>query len=153
MAAFNKHTSNSIMNRKECPDLSAHARKNEVSLKKQKAIVALLSSKAMSGAAQEAGVNERTLRRWLNEDPEFQAALKAAEADVLGDTVRRLTGAAESALTVILMIMLQSSNNASVRLRAALSVLEQLIKLRELSVMEERLARLEEYLGEREKDR
>jgi hypothetical protein len=55
----------------------------------------------------------------------------------------KLTGAANSALNVLMVLMLDPKVAASVRLRAAISVLEQLIKLRELNNLEQRIARLD----------
>src|SRR4051812_29607000 len=115
----------------------------QLSTKQQKAIAALLSTKDMQSAATQAGVTDRTLRRWLDEDRDFKEALKAAEAQTIDDAVRRLVGASNSALNVLLVIMLDTKNSASVRLRASISVLEQLIKLRELNNMEQRLSDLE----------
>jgi hypothetical protein len=114
--------------------------------KQQKAIAALLSAKDIQAAAAQAGVGERTLHRWLDEDPAFKTALRAAEAQVIDGVVRRLTGSANSALNVVMVIMLDSTTPVSVRLRAAIAILDQLIKLRELNDLEQRIARLEEQL-------
>jgi thioredoxin-like negative regulator of GroEL len=57
-------------------------------------------------------------------------------------------GAANSALNVLMVLMLDQKSPAAVRLRAAISVLEQLVKLRELNNLEQRIARLEEFYGD-----
>lgn len=111
--------------------------------KQQRAIVALLSAKDVQSAAQQAGVGERTLHRWLDEDKAFQAALRGAESQAIDGAVRRLTGAANSALNVVMVLMLDQKVSPSVRLRAALSVLEQMVKLREQYNLEQRIAELE----------
>lgn len=116
-------------------------------LKQQKAIAALLSAKDILSAAQQAGVSERQLHRWLNDDQPFQAALRDAEGQAIDNAVRRLTGATNSALNVVMVVMLDPKVAASTRLRAAISVLEQMMKLRELNNMEQRIARLEEQLS------
>jgi hypothetical protein len=119
-----------------------------LSTKQQKAIAALLVSKDVQSAAIQAGVSERTLHRWINEDDPFRSALRAAEAQAIDDAVRRLVGAANSALNVLMVLMLDQKTPAAVRLRAAISVLEQLVKLRELNNLEQRIARLEEFYGD-----
>lgn len=124
------------------------ATEGNLTTKQQKAIAALLSAKDVQSAAQQSGVGERTLHRWLDEDKGFQTALNAAEAQVIDSVVRRLTGAANSALNVVMVLMLDQQVNASVRLRAAISLLDQMIKLRELNNMEQRLARLEEFYND-----
>ena len=120
------------------------ATNGNLNTKQERAIAALLTAKDVLAAAQQAGVGARTLRRWLDEDVAFQDALRAAEAQTLDSAVRRLTGAANSALNVLMVIMLDTKTPAGTRLRAAISVLEQMIKLRELNNVEQRLARLEE---------
>lgn len=119
-----------------------------LSTKQQKAIAALLVAKDVQSAAIQAGVSERTLHRWINEDERFRAALRAAEAQAIDDAVRRLVGAANSALNVLMVLMLDQKTPAAVRLRAAISVLEQLVKLRELNNLEQRIAKLEEFYAD-----
>jgi hypothetical protein len=116
-------------------------------LKQKKAIVALLGARDVPAAARQAGVSERTLYRWLDEDPAFREELKAAEADALHSATRRLAGAADGAVMVLMHLMLHQQTPPGVRLRAALGVLDQLIKLRELNSIEERLSALEERLA------
>jgi transposase-like protein len=114
--------------------------------KQAKAIAALLAAKDGATAAQQAGVSETTLYRWLREDKGFQEALRGAEKVAIDEAVRRLAGAAGHALNTILVLMLDRDTPASIRLRAATVVLEQLVKLRELTSLEERIAALEEAL-------
>ena len=53
-----------------------------LSTKQARAVSALLSSKTVAEAAQQAKVGERTLWRWLG-DPMFRVQLAGAEADML----------------------------------------------------------------------
>jgi len=60
------------------PDLTAddcarggHGRKPDPA--RERAIVALLSERSLTAAANRAGVSERTLRRWLADDRAFRA--------------------------------------------------------------------------------
>lgn len=52
---------------------------NGIRTNKKGAIEALLTAESIEAAAGVAGVGERTLFRWLNEDVEFQAALREAQ--------------------------------------------------------------------------
>jgi hypothetical protein len=115
-----------------------------------RAIAALLTEKDVLSAAKAAGIGERTMHRHL-QDPAFQKGLRAAEASALDAAVPRLSGAATTAVSVILALMLTRDISASVRLRAATTILEQLVKLRELNELEERVSRLEEQLGQGER--
>lgn len=127
------------------------AEDGSLSIKQTRAIAALITCKDVVDAAEKAQVGERSLRRWLAEDEQFQDALKAADAEIINTAMRRLAEAVDSALTVILVIMLQPGNPVSVRLRAALGVLEKLVKLRELNTLEERIAKLEGLLESKRK--
>jgi hypothetical protein len=110
-----------------------------------RALAALLAARDIQSAAADAGVGLRTLKRWLTE-PAFQAALRQAEKDAIGLAVRRLAGVADTAVRVVLSIMADKTVSASVRLRAALGVLEQLVKLRELAELEDRIEAVEAQL-------
>jgi hypothetical protein len=56
---------------------------------RDQAIAALLTCSSIRAAADECGVNESTLRRWLRE-PAFGAAYRAASASVLDGAIGRL---------------------------------------------------------------
>jgi hypothetical protein len=114
----------------------------ELTTRQTKAIAALLTSKDLQSAAAAADVADRTLRAWMD-DPTFRAALKYAEAEAIDAAQRRLAGTSEHAISVILMIMANKETPASVRLRAATTILDQMLKLRQFAVLEERVAALE----------
>lgn len=119
----------------------------ELSTRQQRTIAALLVAKDVRAAAKQAKVSERTLYTWLNENA-FRAALYEAEGHLIDSATRRLLHHQEVALTVILSIMADKSNQSGVRLRAAQTVLEQLLKLRELRNIEQRLTALEENIAQ-----
>ena len=48
--------------------------------RREQAILALLAARTLSDAATQCGVNERTLRRWMTEDPAFKAEYDRARA-------------------------------------------------------------------------
>jgi hypothetical protein len=109
------------------------------------AVAALLSSKDIKTAAAKSGCGETTLHRWLREDADFKAALQAAEAELIDQAVRMLAGGAGDAIGVLVAIMNNKKVNHGVRVRAAKVVIDQLVKLREYSELEERIAALEDF--------
>ena len=89
----------------------------------RRAVVAVLASRTVTAAAEKAEVSLRTLTRWLA-DPDFQAALTAAEADLLAVTTRQLLSSTMAALGVVGTIM-TGDGPPGVRLRAATTWLDQ----------------------------
>jgi hypothetical protein len=114
----------------------------DLTSRQQRTIAALLSARNVREAAKQAKVSERTVYTWLAE-PDFRTALYEAEGHLIDAATRRLLHHQDVALSVILTIMADRDNPASVRLRAAQLVLEQLLKLRELRDIESRLRALE----------
>ncbi len=113
-----------------------------------KAITALLETRTIIEAAQVAGVNARTLHRWLA-DPAFQQALTEAEDQLIDGTVRRLLGLQEAAMAAM-SDALADYTPTPIRLRAAQLVLETLHKLREQRNLSRRLDALEAAGSEEE---
>lgn len=106
-----------------------------------KAIDALLTTGSPSEAATAAGVNRRTLYRWQKE-PAFVAALREAEQDAVTGLSRALSGLGDSAAQA-LRDALSSHQKITVRLRASEIVIGNLLRIRELVDLEERIAALE----------
>ena len=108
----------------------------------RRAVVAVLASRTVTAAAEKAEVSLRTLTRWLA-DPDFQAALTAAEADLLAVTTRQLLSSTMAALGVVDTIM-TGDGPPGVRLRAATPWLDQARTWYETKTLEARLQVLEE---------
>jgi hypothetical protein len=119
----------------------------KLSQPQQKAIVALLENKKVADAAKKAGVPVRTLYRWMAEDVEFKACLKAAEGDLIDSAVRRLVGIADRSIDVIKEILNDEEVKDAVRLRAATTGIEAMLKMRELRNVEDRLSEIERVLA------
>lgn len=109
-----------------------------------KMIVALLDPRhrTQEAACAAVGVPERTLQNWLK-NPDFVAALRQAEGAAIDESVRRLVSVSAAADATIVSIMADKDNSPGVRLRAAGMVKDQLIGLRTLRNIEQRLAALE----------
>ncbi len=110
--------------------------------RQQRTIAALLAARTVREAAKQVKVPERTVYTWLGETS-FRAALYAAEGHLIDAATRRLLHHQDMALSVILHLMANPENPASVRLKAAQAVLDQLLRLRELRNIEQRLTALD----------
>ncbi|MDI6696841.1 MAG: hypothetical protein QME21_17470 [Anaerolineales bacterium] len=123
---------------------------HELTPKKMQAIAALLSAPSVEKASEVAGISKRTLWRWLREDA-FKAALTQAEGEAIADATRRLVGLQGAALSVIEQVLADRFQPAPVRLQAAKLIFDILLRLRSLTALEERLARLEAlYYGDKQ---
>ncbi len=108
----------------------------------EEAIAALLTQRNVEDAARTAGIGVRTLLRWLKL-PEFQAAYRQARRDAFGQAIARLQQGTSAAATTLLKVMIDPSAPASVRVRAADSVLNHAAKAIEIEDIEARVTALE----------
>lgn len=115
----------------------------QLSAKQHKALEALLSGMTKGDAAKAAGVNPRTLNRWIGEDVLFWDTLQSESRKTVFDATRRLTAAMDTAVTVMVSVMNDGDAPAAVRLRAAQIATETAIKLIETSDILKRLDELE----------
>lgn len=88
-----------------------------------RALVALLSHATITDAARACGSGERTIRRWLSESEEFRREYLQRTATAADAATARLRNASDMAVDVLIGLMGEHVAE-SVRLRAALSVLE-----------------------------
>lgn len=129
----------------ELSDNVAHIDYSALSPAQRRALDALLSGGDKDQAAAAAGVTRRTIDRYLN-DPRFRAALDRATGAAVGDVARRMIGGMETAVSIMLELATDTSTPASVRLRAAIALVEhgpklfeQVELIRRLEVLEGRL--------------
>jgi hypothetical protein len=101
-----------------------------------------MTAPSVSAAAKSAGVHRNTLRAWLA-DAQFCTELHKRSDEAVGATVRLLATVSASAVGTLTVAMQQGETHG-VRARAADVVLSQLMRIRELHELEQRLARLEE---------
>lgn len=116
-----------------------------ISTRKTRALQALLTCKNVTEAGEVSGIPVRTVYRWLQE-PEFQAALSNAENEILDGAVRRLTALSDAAVGVLADSLAEGVADY-VRLKAAGSVLDYVLRLREMRNLEKRLQTLEDLLN------
>ena len=117
--------------------------------KKEKALAALIRAPTRAAAAKEAGVGVSTLRRWMREDAAFRAAYKEALAELLEDASAQAKQNLTRALDVLAEVM-ESGENAQVRITAARSALEYALKLSEAVDVQQRLDAVEKMIAEAE---
>ena len=118
------------------------ARGSILGRKQEDAIAALLTQRNVEEAARTAGIGVRTLLRWMKL-PEFQNAYRQARREAFSQSIARLQQGTSAAATTLLKVMIDSSVPASVRVRAADSVLNHASKAIEIEDIEARLSELE----------
>jgi hypothetical protein len=118
------------------------AQLKELTSAQRKGIAALLKERNIEAAAKASQISERTLWRWLSED-HFKAALAAEETALIDFAVRQLLQLQQGAIGILAKVLADPKTPASVKVRAALGMLDITVKLRELRNVEERLCALE----------
>ena len=114
------------------------------SRKREAAIAALMTSDTIQTAAQAAGVNEKTLRRWLRLDADFKGAYDDARRLVLDQVLGRLQASSGEALGALLAVCRDGGAAPAARVAAARAVLDLALKVRSEEEFEARLRALEE---------
>jgi hypothetical protein len=106
------------------------------------AVLALASGEGVVAAARKAGVTERTVRRWREEDG-FRREAAQAHAEMFARALGCLAEGAASGALVLRQLALKAKSEG-VKLGAARALLELGPRLRESVELEERLRALEE---------
>lgn len=113
--------------------------------KQVKAMEALLDGANVQDAAERAGVNRKTVGRWL-QDAHFWKIYQVNSRTSLELAARRLTGKLDGAVDIVASVMEDDEAPAGVRLRAAQQVIDGSLKLLEVTDIQERIAALEARL-------
>lgn len=106
-------------------------------------LAALAAGSTVEDAAQTAGVSVRTAYRRLG-DPGFARRLAQARDELISSALGELVDCASEAVATLRALL--SASDERVRLGAAKSTLEQLLRLRETLMLSQRLAALERAL-------
>ncbi len=114
----------------------------------ERLIAALLQQSDLEKAATSIGISTSTAYR-IRKSPEFQAAYLQARRDVVSQAMARLQQACGAATSTLLKIMLDPTNPAACRVRAADRVMEHAKHFLEFEDAEVRLQRLEQQVAER----
>ena len=112
--------------------------------KQIKSIACLLDvqNRTNEQAAQAAGVSRRVMQTWLSSDPEYQTALREAEAELVAHASRRLLSLTDDAIAALAQSLDEYAKPMH-SLRAAELVLSHVLRWRETLDFEQRLAALE----------
>ncbi len=117
--------------------------------KKTRALGALLSSKSVEEAAQQAGVSTPTLFRWLRKDERFLGEYRRAGSQLMEEALRRLQQLCKEAVQTLAEVMADREATAASRVTAAKATLELTLKIEEHRSLVSRVERLEAGLGKR----
>jgi transposase-like protein len=111
------------------------------------AIAALLTQRNIDEAAKAVGIAPNTLRAWMKV-PEFEAAYREARHCAVSQAIAKLQQGAPAAATTMLKVMLDPSNPALVRLRAAEGVIKLSLKATEVEEVEARVIEFGRQINE-----
>ena len=108
-------------------------------------ILHLASGTTVEAAAELAGISRATAFRRL-QDPEFQRRIKQTRGEMIERAAGHLAaGATEASITLRNLL---GSDSEKVRLAAAKTIIEGVLKVRDATEFEERLAKLEKLAAE-----
>jgi hypothetical protein len=113
------------------------------------ALAALLKGTNVSNAAKAASTSRETLHRWLKQ-PHFAAVFRVERAQIVEQAASVIQTNASEAARVMVAVMKDKSQPASVRLRAALAVSDAAIRWREVDSLAADVAELRKALGLRD---
>ncbi|MEX2301328.1 MAG: transposase family protein [Bryobacterales bacterium] len=77
----------------------------ELNPNQHRALAALLGAPSIAAAARHTGINERTIRRWLHDDPDFRAELSRMRRQYLAHAATRLQSSASAAVQTLLDLL------------------------------------------------
>jgi hypothetical protein len=129
--------------------MAENDRKNGLTRRHKRAIAAILASQTLAEAAQTSKISERSLYRYLERD-DFRRALNQAESEAIAEAGRRLITGQTEALNALEKLITGAKKEADKRL-AAVAWLRLVLHWRELSDIEQRLSRLEDYIYDNKK--
>jgi hypothetical protein len=112
--------------------------------KMDRAAALLASGLTVRAAAAKVSVNERTVHTW-RDDPAFVKLVATYQAKLISRSLAKLAGAASRAVKT-LVDCLKSNESDSVKVRSAVAILDQLMKIREITALEERINELKKRL-------
>lgn len=120
---------------------------NDLTARQKRFIQALLTSKSAREAAHRCGIGEKTAYRWLRL-PQVQSALAEAEGQILADTMRRLLSMQGAAVDALQDLLTNQRLLPAERLRVVQAVLDNALRLRNATTVEQRLVELEQRVAE-----
>jgi hypothetical protein len=114
-----------------------------MSLRREKAVLALLTAPSVEAAAKQAGIGHTTLYRWMREDTAFQQAYRAARKHAVEQGIAQVQQATGEAVKALLEVLRDPLASATSRVQAARVILETALRALEIDDLETRIAALE----------
>ena len=114
--------------------------------KQEKAVVALLTENSIASAAQKAGVSEKTLFRWLKDDP-FKASYRDARREVVTQAVSQISQTTGKAVATLRAVCDDGDAPAGARVSAAKTLLDMAFRGVEIDDLAARVETLESELS------
>lgn len=108
------------------------------------AIELLAKGACLRDAASGAGVDKRTVVRWLTES-EFREEINRFRSELLTSTAGMLCQASNDAVQTLQKLL--KDDSSAIRLGASRAILDSVIRIRELTVIEGRVTELEQKLA------
>lgn len=115
----------------------------QLTRRQEKALLALLTSPSVAEAARAAGIGERTLWRWFQQEP-FARRYRELRRQSVAQAVARLQRSAGVAVETLEAVMTDKQAPAAARVRAAVATLELAVRGAELEELSARVAALED---------
>ena len=116
---------------------------NKLSPKQKKGIEAIIRSSSIEDAARIAGVNSRTVYRWMDLDY-FAQELRDQQTKIINNASRRMTSKLEKALDKLEELF--DAESESVRRSAIIEWIKMCFEFREQTDIDRRLTELEKKL-------
>jgi hypothetical protein len=127
--------------------MSGNGQAQHLTPRQLRSLETLLVSGDVSAAAAAARVSRKTIYGWIQEDA-YRTALAEAETAALGAVGFALMRLAETAASTLRAAMEDDDAPLAARVRAAATVFQTLVRIREMTVVEARLAKLEQQMEE-----
>lgn len=113
---------------------------------KERALEALMHNTTLTAAAAQAGLNRKTLQRYLQNDAEFIKRYNEEKNKLISGATDTLQKAMNPAIDALAGIVEDKAVNAAVRIQAARAVLDYALKLTETQDIIKRLESLEKTM-------
>ena len=121
---------------------------NQLTIKQRKAVIALLQEPTIEKAAEQTGVNLRTMFRYLT-DKDFRDELRRQETQMLAGVKHRYLSALTSSLNTLLLVMESNTASESAKVSASKAINDYYLRLCEKIDTDDRLSALEEIVFKR----
>jgi hypothetical protein len=108
--------------------------------KRERVALLIAAGRSIKAAAAEARCGERTAHAWL-EEPHYRSFISELRHRMLDEAVGSLVEATNHAVSTLTELL--DNDHVNVRLRAALGIIDAVVRLREYVELERRIAALE----------